>query len=73
MPDEAHHDLLDADAACAFIGGSRPINAATLWRGVKAGIFPQPVKVSPNSNRWRKAELAEALERRAALRDRPEA
>jgi predicted DNA-binding transcriptional regulator AlpA len=51
--------------------GSHPINAATLWRGVKAGIFPRPVKVSPNSNRWRKAELAEALERRAALRDRP--
>jgi hypothetical protein len=26
-------ELLDRTAACEFFGGSRPINAATLYRG----------------------------------------
>ena len=29
-------DLLDVYEACRFLGGNRPINPATLWRGVKA-------------------------------------
>jgi predicted DNA-binding transcriptional regulator AlpA len=66
MPNE---ELLDRDAACRFIGGTRPINAATLYRGVKAGIYPQPVKVSPNVSRWRREELEEALAKRIAARD----
>jgi hypothetical protein len=35
-------DYLDTKAACAFIGGTRPINPATLWRNVKAGIYLRP-------------------------------
>ena len=66
---QARDDLLDKDAACRFIGGSRPINAATLYRGVKAGIYPKPVKVAPNVSRWRRGELEEALAARIAARD----
>ena len=62
-------ELLDKDAACRFIGGSRPINPATLYRGVKSGIYPQPVKVAPNVSRWRKSELSAAIEQRIAERD----
>ena len=62
-------DLLDRDAACRFIGGSRPINAATLYRGVKAGIYPRPIKVAPNVSRWRKSESDEAMAKRIAERD----
>ena len=62
-------ELLDKDAACRFIGGSRPINPATLYRGVKTGIYPQPIKVAPNVSRWRKSELSDAIERRIAARD----
>jgi predicted DNA-binding transcriptional regulator AlpA len=61
-------DLLDAKAACKLIGGSRPINPATLWRGVKSGFYPKPIKVSPNANRWLRSELVTAIERRAAER-----
>jgi predicted DNA-binding transcriptional regulator AlpA len=64
-----NEDLLDRDAVCRFIGGSRPINPATLYRGVKAGIYPKPIKVAPNVSRWQKSELQEALDRRVAERD----
>jgi predicted DNA-binding transcriptional regulator AlpA len=61
--------LLDADAACRLLGGSRPINPATLYRGIKAGIFPRPVKIAPNIARWRKSELEAAIASRIAERD----
>jgi predicted DNA-binding transcriptional regulator AlpA len=62
-------DLLDVYAACAFIGGSRPINPATLWRGVKAGRYSRPIKIGPQSVRWRRSELAADIERMIAERD----
>ena len=62
-------ELLDADAACRFIGGSRPINPATLYRGIRAGRYPKPIKISPNMARWRKSELVAALEACGAIRD----
>jgi predicted DNA-binding transcriptional regulator AlpA len=65
MPDE----LLDVYEACRFLGGSRPINPATLWRGVKAGRYAKPIKIGPQSVRWRRAELAADIERMAAERD----
>jgi predicted DNA-binding transcriptional regulator AlpA len=66
-------DLLDVYAACAFIGGSRPINPATLWRGVKAGRYSQPIRITPQSVRWRKSELQADIERMNADRDGNEA
>lgn len=62
-------DLLDVYAACQFIGGSRPINPATLWRGVKAGRFARPIKIGAQAVRWRRSELAADIERMAAERD----
>jgi prophage regulatory protein len=29
-----------------------PIDHSTLWRWVKLGIFPQPVKIGPNTTAW---------------------
>lgn len=66
-------DLLDVYAACALIGGSRPINPATLWRGVKAGRFSKPIKISAQSVRWRRSELETDIERMIAERDGTEA
>jgi hypothetical protein len=52
-PDDDDDDLMDADATCRFFGGKKkPIDRATLYRGVKAGIYPPPAKVSPNISRW---------------------
>ena len=32
-------ELLDVYAACALIGGTKPINAATLYRGIATEPF----------------------------------
>jgi predicted DNA-binding transcriptional regulator AlpA len=56
---ESH--LLDRGAVCCMFGGSRPINAATLYRGIKQGRFPQPIKVG-GSSRWLRSECEVALQ-----------
>ena len=61
--------LLHATAVCRLIGGTRPINPATLWRGVKAGRYPRPLKISPNANCWKRSEVVAAIETCAALRE----
>ena len=62
--------LMDKDETCRFFGGIyHPINAATLYRGVKAGRYPAPVKVGTNSSRWIKSECAAALAKIIAERD----
>lgn len=62
-------DLVDADDACAILGGRKsPIHVATLYRGVKSGRYPPPIKVAPNTNRWKVGELNAALKRLAAER-----
>jgi predicted DNA-binding transcriptional regulator AlpA len=52
--------LLDRRATCEFFGGSKPINAATLYRGAKLGRYPKPIRVG-GSSRWLLEECREAL------------
>ena len=54
-------ELLDCRAVCAAFGGTRPINPATLYRGIRKGIYPAPIKVGPGSSRWLRSEIASAL------------
>jgi hypothetical protein len=56
-------DRLDEEAACRFIGGSKPIDPSTLWRGVRAGIYSPPEKISAQSVRFRRHKLARDLAR----------
>jgi prophage regulatory protein len=44
--------LRDTEAAHRY-GISRP----TIWRWVKNGKFPKPIKLSTGSTRWRLADL----------------
>jgi predicted DNA-binding transcriptional regulator AlpA len=55
--------LMDGKATCAFLGGTKPIDRATLWRGVKSGRYPPPVKIGPNSCRWLRSECQVAVQR----------
>jgi predicted DNA-binding transcriptional regulator AlpA len=55
-------ELLDLRAVCRLFGGTRPINPATLYRGIHAGRYPAPVKVGPGTSRWLRAECEAALE-----------
>lgn len=59
-------EWMDQSATCAFFGNIHP---ATLWRGVAAGRYPKPVKVSPNVNRWVRAENEAARAALIAARD----
>jgi predicted DNA-binding transcriptional regulator AlpA len=54
-------DLLDRVEVCRFFGGSRPLNPATLYRGIRVGRYPAPVKVGPGSSRWLRVECEAAL------------
>jgi predicted DNA-binding transcriptional regulator AlpA len=62
-------ELLDRRAACAFFGGVRPIHFATLYRGIDAGRYPKPVRVSPNTSRWLRSECEIALRALISARD----
>jgi len=54
-------ELLDKAEVLRLFGGNRPINASTLYRGIKLGRYPKPIRVGPNSSRWLLAECQAAL------------
>jgi predicted DNA-binding transcriptional regulator AlpA len=54
-------ELLDRKAACEFFGGTRPINPATLYRNIRKGRYPKPIKIGPGSSRWLRSECEAAL------------
>ena len=50
--------LLTRDEKRAEIGGSKPISTATLYRGIKRGIYPPPVRISPGLVRFPRGKRA---------------
>ena len=65
--------FLRTAAVCALFGGIAP---ETLWRWVKAGWFPKPIRLHPTSriNVWRASEiLALIASDQRGLSKRPEA
>ena len=55
------NDLLDRAGVCRWFGGTKPLDASTLYRGIRKGRFPQPVRVG-GSSRWLRAECEAALQ-----------
>ena len=53
--------LLDRADVCRFFGGSKPIDPATLYRGIRLGRYPRPVKVGPGASRWLRSECEAVL------------
>ena len=43
-----------------------PFSSATLWRKVKSGDFPQPVKLSDRVTGWRVEDIRQWMESRNA-------
>jgi hypothetical protein len=57
-------DPITVQRACVVIGGEeKPINPATFYRGVKAGRYPAPEKISPGLVRVSTRKLLAALGR----------
>lgn len=54
-------------AACAIIGGDRPIHPASYYRGVARGIYPPPDHPSPGISRVNLDRLDEMLAMRMAV------
>jgi predicted DNA-binding transcriptional regulator AlpA len=53
--------LLDRMGVCRYFGGSKPINTATLYRKIRQGLLPKPVKIG-GSSRWLRSECEAALQ-----------
>jgi predicted DNA-binding transcriptional regulator AlpA len=51
-------NLLNRKEVCRFFGG---INPATLYRKIRQGLLPKPVKIG-GSSRWLRAECEAALQ-----------
>lgn len=67
---DADDTLLDADEVCVFLGGKNaPIHRTTLYRGIRDGRFPPPIKFGSGTSRWSLKELLATRE--AAMQSRP--
>jgi hypothetical protein len=54
-------DRVSIEKACEIIGGDKPIDESTYYRGVRKKIFPAPDKVAPNISRVNTAKLLTAI------------
>jgi prophage regulatory protein len=43
--------------------GPIPVSKSTWWAGVKAGRFPQPVKLGPRITAWRIEDIRALIDR----------
>lgn len=62
LPDSAFvrlHQLLAASII--------PFSAATAWRRVREGTFPQPVRISPQVTAWRVSQIRQWLQSPASF------
>ena len=39
-----------------------PVSKSNWWAGVKAGIFPEPVKLGPRTTAWRESDIMRLVE-----------
>jgi len=39
-----------------------PISKSSWWAGVKAGLYPEPLKIGPNTTVWREDEVRALVE-----------
>ena len=54
LPDSAHVRL-------PVVAAIHSIGPATVWRWVKSGRLPAPVKLGPNTTAWRVGALRQAM------------
>ena len=53
-------ERLDLRSVCRFFGGTKPLDPATIYRGVKLGRYPRPIKIG-GSSRWLRSECEACL------------
>lgn len=65
--DASRPRLLDIEGVRHKLGGTRPVDAATVYRSVQAGTLPKPLKFGRIA-RWLESEIDEVIQRRADAR-----
>ena len=45
-----------------FIPDILPISKTSWWNGVKAGIYPKPLKLGPRTTVWRESDVMRLVE-----------
>jgi len=60
-------DTLPASAmlSAADLAGMMGVSLNTVWRWAKAGRLPAPLRIGPNTTRWKAGEVRAALDRLA--------
>lgn len=43
-----------------------PVSRSSWWLGIRSGIYPQPIKLGPNTTVWRIEDVRALIERIAA-------
>ena len=46
-----------------------PISKSSWWAGVKAGLYPEPLKIGPNTTVWREDEVRALVEDLCQMRN----
>ena len=46
-----------------------PVSKATWWRGIRAGKYPSPIKLSQRVSAWRASDIQALLTRIGEVRD----
>ena len=67
--DDLPDDALLREKQILFPGGPIPVSRSTWWAGVRAGRFPQPVRLGPRTTTWRVGDIRELL--RGGCKDDP--
>jgi predicted DNA-binding transcriptional regulator AlpA len=57
---ETEH-LLDRAEVCRYFGGAKALNPSTLYRNIRKGTLPKPVRVG-GSSRWLRSECEAVLQ-----------
>jgi predicted DNA-binding transcriptional regulator AlpA len=69
MHTQPRDELLCLKEVCAFFGGLDP---STIYRNVRRGVIPAPIRVTANTSRWLRSECEAALARvMEGRRERP--
>jgi predicted DNA-binding transcriptional regulator AlpA len=51
--------LMTTRETCRFLS----VDVATLYRGIRAGRFPKPIKITSHRNRWSRNECQRAIDK----------
>jgi predicted DNA-binding transcriptional regulator AlpA len=59
--------LLNMREVCFLFGGTKPIDPSTLYRQIRKGTFPKPIRVG-GSSRWLREECEAVLQAMVEVR-----